>query len=375
MINIMKNISKIILKRKSFLLTSFLLPLILVLLFAVLYGSNSTYKIGIINNDNGELSKVIEERLEDVKAVTVINLDKNDENNIKLIFHEIEMIVTIEENFTEEILDGELSKIKVKSVSNSDIEPTIKGIIETEVQALAKIANNVPVEEVGIDKVIDKFKESKPNYEVKSTENNKVNITTSLGIMFYLIFISSGISCSLLLEDEREGTKDRVLMGKITERQYYCGNCAVFFLLSSIPALEYYIIGNILDYEFGFENKAIYLLLLLIFVLFALVFSVMVAALVKKKTVFTLIISAFALPMFMISGAFWPYELMSEGIQKIGSLLPPRWIMLAIEKLQAGESFTSILPIIGALIILIVFMFLLSIFFTKNKIVLVKDDK
>ena len=109
--------------------------------------------------------------------------------------------------------------------------------------------------------------------------------------------------------------------------------------------------------------------------LLAVVFSIMVASVVKNKSAFTLINSALTVPIFMLSGSFWPYEMMSEGLQKIGDALPPRWIFMAIEKLQAGEGVTSILPMVGGMLLLSVFFFLLSVFFTRNKMVLVKDDK
>lgn len=373
MINIMKNVSKILLKRKSFVLTSFLMPLVLVLFFGVLYGSVSTYKVGIINNDSGKFGKAIEERLADTDIIEVIELEDGKDYSEDLMFHKFEMVIIIDENFTEKILDGDLSQINIKSISQTDMEPTVMGILEGEVKALATISNNIPVEEVGIDKILTTFNETKPNYEVNITEDNKVGIAGTMGIIFYVIFIAASMSSGFLLEDEREGTKDRVLMGKVSEKEYYGGLCSVLFILTSIPAIEYFIICNVLDYEFGFENKILLLVLLLLFVAFTVVFTVLVASLVKKKSVFGLVNTAFTLPMFMLSGSFWPFEMMSDGMQKVGSILPPRWIYLGIEKLQAGGGFQSILIIIGAFVMLIIFLFLLSIYFTRNKIVLVED--
>ena len=60
MIRIMKNAAKILLKRKSFLITTFLLPIILIFAFTALNSSNSTLKIAVINKDNGEFGKEIE---------------------------------------------------------------------------------------------------------------------------------------------------------------------------------------------------------------------------------------------------------------------------------------------------------------------------
>ena len=62
-------------------------------------------------------------------------------------------------------------------------------------------------------------------------------------------------------------------------------------------------------------------------------------------------------------------------MQKVGNVLPIRWFYIIIEKLQANEGIMSILPFVGCMILLVLVFFLLSIFCTKNKIVLIKEAK
>ena len=174
------------------------------------------------------------------------------------------MVITIDENFTESIINGEKSEITYETIAQTDTEGIIKSVLESEVSALAKICNNIDVKGEGIDNVIKTFRESQPEYEVLNKKDIKPSIIASLGMIFYLLFISAGFSCGFLLEDEREGTKERVLMGKISEKQYYAGQCAIFFLFTAVPSIEYYAICKIFDYEFGFDNTILLLLLALI---------------------------------------------------------------------------------------------------------------
>ena len=85
--------------------------------------------------------------------------------------------------------------------------------------------------------------------------------------------------------------------------------------------------------------------------------------------------SAFTVPVFMISGAYWPFEMMNSTLQKIGNALPIRWIYRVIEKLQGGATLLSVAPLIGSLVMLIIVFILLSVFFARNKIVLVNEPK
>jgi len=51
----------------------------------------------------------------------------------------------------------------------------------------------------------------------------------------------------------------------------------------------------------------------------------------------------------MISGCFWPMEIMPKSLQRIADFLPQKWTIGAIQKLQMGGSTDQI--IINLLII------------------------
>jgi len=373
MINIMKTVAKILLKRKSFLITTFILPIILIFASAGLNSGNSTLNVAVINKDSGELGKELEEKISNLQGVTKVEI--NNENYIQdLIYHQFEMVITIDKNFTDSLIKGDKTQVTYETISKSDSEAFIKSVLNSEVSAMAKLCNNIDVKAEGIDKVIKTFRESQPQYEVLNKKNIKPSITSSLGMVFYLLFLTAAGSCSFLLEDEREGTKDRILMGNISEKQYYVAQCAIFFIFTAVPSIEYYAICKIYDYEFGFDNTILLLMLALLMSLLAVTFSIMIASIIKNKSVFNLINSALTVPIFMLSGAFWDFEMMSNGLQRIGNALPPRWIFMAVRSLQAGNGIQVILPMVSGILALSVLFLLLSVFFTRNKMVLVKQN-
>ncbi|EKQ50880.1 MULTISPECIES: ABC transporter permease [unclassified Clostridium] len=373
MIRIIINVAKILLKRKTFLVVTFILPIILIFAFAGIESGSSTVKVAVINEDSGAFGKEVEDRLSKLDGVTKVELESD--NYIQdLVYHKYEMTIKIDRNFTDNIIRGEKSEITYKTISNNDTQAVIKSFLESEVSALAKISNNIDIKAEGIDAVIKTFRDSRPEYEVLNKKDIKPSILSSLGVIFYLLFVTAAGSCGFLLEDEREGTKERILMGKISERQYYASQCVVFFLFTAIPSVEYYVACKIFNYEFGFGNTILLLFLALLMSLLAVTFSIMIASIVKNKSVFSLINTALTVPVFMLSGAFWDYEMMSKSLQRVGDALPPRWIFMAVEKLQAGKGFISILPIVVGILALSILFLLLSSFFTRNKMVLVKNS-
>jgi len=373
MINIMKTVAKILLKRKSFLITTFILPIILIFVFAGLNSGHSTINVAVINKDSGELGEELEEKISNLQGVDKVEI--NNENYMQdLIYHQFEMVITIDKNFTDSLIKGDKAQVTYETISQNDSEAFIKSVLNSEVSAMAELCNNIDVKSEGIDNVIKTFRASEPKYEELNKKNIKPSITSSLGMIFYLLFITAAGSCSFLLEDEKEGTKDRILMGNISERQYYVAECAIFFIFTAVPSIEYYAICKMYDYEFGFDNTVLLLMIVLLMSLLAVTFSIMIASIIKSKSVFNLISSALTVPVFMLSGAFWDFEMMNSGLQRIGNTLPPRWIFMAVRSLQAGNGIEAILPMVIGIVTLSIFFLLLGVFFTRNKIVMIKQN-
>ena len=373
MINIMKNICKILFKRKSFIITTIILPIVLIFVFALLYGGNSSFKVGIINNDEGFLGKDLKSKIEKIDAVEVIDINKDENYLTNLVFHKYEIILTIDKNFTKDIINGKGSNVKVKAISMGEMESIMELIINSQIKSYDELYKNILSKDIEPEEILRTFNEGKPNYEIINNKKIKTSINTSLGVIIYLIFVSAGMSCGFLLEDEKQGTKARIFMANIHEKTYFGAVITIFFLLSSITSVEYYIVCNILGYNFGFENKWILLLLMLLVTLLAVVFNIMLTSIIKNKSTLTLISTSILVPVFMLSGAFWSFDFMGKTLQKVGNALTIRWFLLAVEKLQMGQNIESIFPIILALVLLTIFLFFLSIFFTRNKIVLIKE--
>lgn len=373
MINIMKNICKILFKRKSFIITTIILPIVLIFVFALLYGGNSSFKVGIINNDEGFLGKDLKSKIEKIDAVEVIDINKDENYLTNLVFHKYEIILTIDKNFTKDIINGKGSNVKVKAISMGEMESIMELIINSQIKSYDELYKNILSKDIEPEEILRTFNEGKPNYEIINNKKIKTSINTSLGVIIYLIFVSAGMSCGFLLEDEKQGTKARIFMANIHEKTYFGAVITIFFLLSSITSVEYYIVCNILGYNFGFENKWILLLLMLLVTLLAVVFNIMLTSIIKNKSTLTLISTSILVPVFMLSGAFWSFDFMGKTLQKVGNALPIRWFLLAVEKLQMGQNIESIFPIILALVLLTIFLFFLSNFFTRNKIVLIKE--
>ena len=179
MFKVIKNTLKILMKRKSFLFVTFVLPL-----------GMETLNIGIYNKDKGELGKAIEEGLQNLNGAKISFVDNEEDYISNLIFEECSVVVIIDENFTDDIISGKENKVKVKSINAEEASAIVTSYLEGEVSSLAMICNNVDIDKEGISKVLDTFNSSKPKYNVINKINDSKNPYKWNGFICYICYSS-----------------------------------------------------------------------------------------------------------------------------------------------------------------------------------------
>ncbi|AYE33583.1 ABC transporter permease [Clostridium septicum] len=365
MLKIMLNTFKILTKKKSFIIVSILLPAVFTIVFSYMLGQQTVYKIGIINNDNAEISEVIKNRIENIDGVKIENVKENEYESF-LASREIELAIVIDKGFSEDVLKGKENSIKISSVSESDIKPVVKSIIEAEsknLYVLSKLAKGDLKKFKALEK---EYRSNMPKY-VLNEVNNSISVMQSLGIVIMIIFISGQVITRFILDDEENGTKDRILLSNISERNYFAGILTIFFICSSLTSIFYYSICKLLNFNFGMENSTYFLLILLLVNLLSVTFNLCIVSFIKNPNLASNLSVLVIMPTSMLSGAFWDFGFMPESMQRLGNLCPQRWAINAIEKLQEGSSFLEIIPMVLALIMLSIVLFLLSLVLSKAK--------
>lgn len=197
----MVNTMKLLLKKKIFIIMGIVAPAVIIVFFSFAFGSDMNYKVGIINKDNNYISNEVVEAINKVENIDVVDISKENYEML-IISHQIQMVVIIEENFSDNILNLEESEVTIKSISNSDVKETLISIIKSKVNNLSLIAKIS-------DKNIDKFKKNNEdykenllNYTLSEVENVRPAIENSIGIVIMMILISGASIANFLIEDD-----------------------------------------------------------------------------------------------------------------------------------------------------------------------------
>ena len=171
------------------------------------------------------------------------------------------------------------------------------------------------------------------------------------------------------LWDRRYGFMNKALTSPISRSSIALGKMLAISLIAALQAML--ILGIALAIGVSFPNPFLLAPIMAIVILFSLGFSgisVMVAATAKSQETFWGIINFLGLPLFMLSPALFPLELLPEWLGFAARLNPVTYTVLLVRGMMTGvtEGVNSILSI-GIIAAFVVIMIgLASYVFTRE---------
>lgn len=158
------------------------------------------------------------------------------------------------------------------------------------------------------------------------------------------------------LWDRRYGFMNKALSSPISRSSIALGKMSAISLIAALQASL--IIGIALAIGVNFPNPIMIAPIMVIVILFSLGFSgisVIVAATAKSQETFWGMINFLGMPLFMLSPALFPLELLPDWLAVIAKLNPVTYTILLVRELMTGVSEGGI-PIILSLGVLVTFV-------------------
>lgn len=365
MIKLIINTMRVLMKEKSYIMIAIIIPVFIAIFFSFEFTGEYKFKVGVIDNDNSYASNEIIKTIDHLEGIQSIKIKEAD-SEILLITQQIQMAVTIDDNFQNKLLNSQDNEIKVKTINENDVKLVVQSMIDMKCEDLSMIGKMSKGE-------INKFKEINQDYNDKNTifSLNDVNekrseIGSSLGLIIFIIFIVSGNISSFLIKDEENKTKINTLNNGISKWKYYLSLIVAFYVMSSMTVLIYYVILTIFNVDFGMENSINFLVVILLLNLVALSFNLCIVSFTRSKYTSSMLNILITIPCCMLSGVFWDYNIMPKNFQIIGEFMPTRWVYICIENLQQTNDLGSINTYLNVMMILSVIFFVIN--FVKLKV-------
>lgn len=341
-------------------------PAIIIVFFSFVFGNEASYKVGIIDNDNSYMSKEIIKTVENIENVEVIPVSEKD-YKILLASHQVELVVIIKDGFNENIINLVDDEVIIKSISNSDVKSTLVSIIKSKTEDLSMIAKSCKNDFDRFKQINEEYKEKLPTININVVKNARPSIENSIGIVIMMVFITGATIANFIIEDEENQTKSRILASGINPAKYYMALMIVFYILSSMSSIIYYIVCKLLDLNFNMINTHNFLIVMLMINLVSVSLNLCIVSFTKSRYIASTLNILIVIPSCMLSGIFWDFEVMPKYLQKIGEFLPQRWVYVCMESLQNYNNLNYIYGYILAMVGISVIFFIISIVMFKYK--------
>jgi ABC-2 type transport system permease protein len=213
------------------------------------------------------------------------------------------------------------------------------------------------------------FSGTQPLIQSVGFEGEYIEFMTPGVIILTAIFTSifGGVNT---LWDRRYGFMNKALASPISRSSIALGKMAAISLIAAMQASL--IVGIALAIGVSFPNPIMIAPIMAIVILFSLGFSgisVIVAATAKSQETFWGVINFLGMPLFMLSPALFPLELLPDWLAVIAKLNPVTYTVLLVRELMTGVSEGGI-PVLLSLAVLVGFVFamvaLASYVFTRE---------
>ena len=361
---------RLIFKDKLSIIQLFI-PIIIIMLSIKLFSfNNGTVKLGIIDEDSSNSSKILISSLSNSSSINTVPLEGS---TVESTMTENSIPVTIEipKDFEKSIINGTPKKINVLCEKDNSMGDAITSIVNLQVQDLYNLGINSNKDNDEYQSLLLKYSDDpvKITSETLSDLEHDFDLTqTSIAfVIFFLMMRASSIS-HIVLSERWNKTYFRIFTTPVTTFQYIGGNILANFLLLSFQVLITLITLNyVVDIYTGVGFIPLFLLLLGI-ALVTVAFGTFSIALFFNSRGYGMFSNIVITITTMISGSFTSINFLPESVKFIAPFTPQYWVMNGITKLQMGMGIDSIIINMGVLLLFSIALFLAAAYKLKFKL-------
>lgn len=325
--------------RKSTLIIYITAPIIALLIPLIFYSNiNEKSTIGIVDNDRSYISKQVISDLSNNSDLKVELLTQNQAMRY-LAQNKIISFINIPKIYCDDTLKNYANKIELYSLQDNKEVETLK----VELEMLASKVYSVVVNTMNEDEFIQAY---------ESINNNNITINRKdidikmldkivLGFIVMFLIIIYTNSLSTIIKDRNDKVYKKVLLTSTSSNEYILGQLlwnSILLLVQSIILIVFIRIFNI---KIGIEiNKFLYLLI--ITGILAIAIGVFIISLCNNENQISIISTLIIFPSSMLSGSFWPIDIMNDTLQKVSFIFPQRYILRLVDLLQNNSKILEI---------------------------------
>ncbi|MEH7355332.1 ABC transporter permease [Neobacillus drentensis] len=362
-----KDLLLVVRDKKAFL-TLILMPLLLIAILGSAFGNImkeneditiKKFTLGVVNFDQGQLSKVLTEEVFSKSLSKQIQVKYYQEDDLykKIKDHKLTVGIVIEKDFTQSLMTGKGTKVKLLSVPDTNINTTI---VQTVIEQFSR---SVPIEAVVAQMaqpvqagnpsgIVQKGYGKKPLLKETSIDAKTKLVSSfqyyaaAMSVMFLLMTVVQGVS-TMILEKEQD-VFQRLLLTNLTYPNYLLGKMLGLIIICLTQA--FIIISGtklLFGVDWGPSIPGI-VIMTFAFVVNASGLGVLAGSLINKEQSFNVAGMFGTQIMAALGGSMAPLYVFPDWVVSVTKFLPNGLALQTYLELMSGASLSKILPAVAA---------------------------
>lgn len=366
MIILKNNLKRIFLEKSNFMFL-FIIPIIFSIFLLKNKSEITSASIGIYNEDNGEIINSLIENIK--KDFKVVEISKESDIEKSLLTNSVDVCLVLNAGFEEGVIKGEISKAQLIEIKDRN---DIKFTNNTLEYILNKYAS-VGISSKGSKEVmIETLKDiGGLEHNIEDISNGKgTRRDASLAMGFIAVSIMSISFFGFIIEDKEEERFERFMTTPMSIKSYHIQNLLTYFLVTVVSTLI------LLIYQInrlGVNIKGASFTIFSIFVLLSLVCTaecIFISSISKNSTQFYSIQTLIYTPSVLLSGCYFPRNIMPSMLQNVSNIVPATWALKATDKVvYSGANIFNLWVEILILMLLSIVFFLLASWRKKDLLI------
>lgn len=325
------------------------LPIAFSLFFGSLFSQNGSteWPVAIVTEDSSKLAWDI-----------VDDLKSNEQLRVSVVTHEqAKELVSKREVFAAFILPRDISakvskqpiEVVVWREDQSNLYIALKQQVTRSVRRVtaASVVAAIVGEDAAYSAALEEFRAEKASVKVEPISHETASISNiavvGLGMTIMFLMMSAVISTGVVLEERQKGTWRRLLAAPVLRLEVLLGYLLGFFV---VALLQFGVLAVVQHYLFKvtWGNLMLLIPFASLFLICAISIGLAIAGMVRtfqqQSTVASLVMTASG----MLSGIFWPVEIMPQIMQTIAQGMPQYWALQGFQSIMLrGQSASGLL--------------------------------
>lgn len=335
---------------------------IVIALFAFGEQEDESIAIGVVNNDAELMAEETVAFIKEQDNITYQAL-AGDEVDGRLADGSAEAVITLNKGYSNSVVEGNPDNIEMTSIKGESVTSTIRDNLYQFIDRLVMISQATDANEATFMTMLDDYREAGFGVNIVSEDKTGSQVSMSAIGFLLVIMMFSAVNLSEIIQAEKENrTYFRLLSTPVTAWSYTVSNIIVNMVVMSVQVavtLCALMFVFKIDLGMGFW-QAFFILWLFSFI--AIGISLAIVAYSNSRNMTGAMANLIILPTIMLSGGFWPVEVMPDFLQKVSEFLPQRWTLDTLEALQQGGSVGELYLNIGILMAFALALFIIAIY-------------